>query len=131
MVDSTSRRTAVRPAAVPSRCRWATVASISGMPRQARDVAVLTLRGVERQLGQQGQHAVDRVDEGVADGELDERYRGRARHVLRHAADEVERLQLDFGQPALVELSRRFGQCGQPFALRLLGSLEKSGSRSS
>ena len=77
-----------------------------GHAAEAGHVAVLALFGVERELGQQRQHAVDRVDEGVADGELDERHGGRARHVLRHAADEVECLQLDLDQPGLVELSR-------------------------
>ena len=34
MADSTRRRTAVRPAAVPSRCRSATVASMAGRVRR-------------------------------------------------------------------------------------------------
>jgi len=90
-------------------------------PGQAGEVALTPLLGVEGKLRQHGEDARHRVDESVADGELNQGDAGRTGHVPAHEPYEVECLMLSFVEAGLGQAFRAFGNRGELSGLLELG----------
>ncbi len=94
-----------------------------GKLAQPDQVALPALVGVQGNLGQRRQHGADRRGERVADGELDQGHRRGVRQAPRHAAHEVECLQLGLGQAVVGRSLGAFGEGRQEPRVRGLRGL--------